>query len=84
MFVRSRLLRRLLEPDLTQVVARRIDAHDVTLATGATIEEVGGKRKVEYVLIEGQKLPADIVVFTRGAKPNVSLAVRTGLQLAQN
>lgn len=82
--VRSRLLRKLLEPDLSQVVARRIDAHDVKLVTGATIEEVGGKQKVEYVLFGGQKLSADIVVFTRGVKPNASLAVQTDLQLAQN
>lgn len=82
--VRSRVLRKLLEPDLLRFVTRRIEAHSVKVMTGATIEEVGGERKVEHVLIKGKKYYAEIVVFARGVRPNTSLAARAGLQLAQN
>jgi NADH oxidase (H2O2-forming) len=81
---RSRILRKILEPDLSRAVTRQIEARGVKVITGATIENIIGERKVKYVLINGQKLDADIVVFARGVRPNTSLAARIGLQLAEN
>ena len=84
LIVRSRVLRGLLEPDLSWEVTRRIKSHGVNVLTGVTLEEVGGKRKVEYITIGNKKFAADVVVVAIGMQPNTSIANQIGLQLAEN
>lgn len=78
-----RVLWRLVEPDISQEITRRIKSHGINVLTGVTIEEVGGKRKVEYVVVEGKKFPADVVVFATGMRPNTSIASQIGLKLGE-
>lgn len=82
--VRSRVLRELVESDLSQEITQRIKSHGVNVLTEAMVEKIGGERKVEYVIIQDQKFDADIVVFAAGVRPNTLIAAQTGLQLAEN
>lgn len=75
------ILPTLLEPDLSNDVARNIRLHGVRILNGASLEEIGGDRRVEYVVVGDQKLPADVVVFAAGIKPNTTQLAETGLKM---
>ncbi|HPI73837.1 MAG TPA: FAD-dependent oxidoreductase, partial [bacterium] len=54
------------------------------LRTGVKVAGLGGKERVEYVELEGgEKLPADAVVLSIGARPTTDLAEKMGLQIAE-
>jgi len=82
--VRSRILRALLEEDFSLLLHKKIEKSNVKIITGATIEEVCGKRSVEHVIVGGEKIKTDLVVFATGVKPQVNLAKKAGLKLGPN
>ncbi len=54
---------------------------EVKFFTNRTVKEIGGKEKAEYVeLNSGEKLPADLVVLSIGARPNLDLAQKAGIK----
>ncbi|OGZ33687.1 MAG: hypothetical protein A2174_00680 [Candidatus Portnoybacteria bacterium RBG_13_41_18] len=54
----------------------------IRLFTNKTIKEIGGKEKVEYVELDsGEKLPADLVILSIGARPNMELAQKAGIKI---
>lgn len=47
---------------------------------GATVQEIGGREGVEQVVLAGgESLPADLVIFSAGVRPNLELARDLGL-----
>ncbi len=57
----------------------------VNIFSNKSIKEIGGNGKVEYVELEsGEKLPADLVILSIGAKPNLELAKKTGVEIEKN
>lgn len=78
---RSRLLSRILEPDFSQLIMKKAEKHGVRIMTKATLEEIGGQRRVEYAKVNGKKFDADIVVLATGVKPNTRLVSKTGAAL---
>ena len=82
--VRSRILRRLLEPDLSAYLIERFERKGLHMLTGESISEIGGAQKVEFVRIRGEKVPASIVVFGTGVSPNVELARTAGIELGDS
>jgi NADPH-dependent 2,4-dienoyl-CoA reductase/sulfur reductase-like enzyme/rhodanese-related sulfurtransferase len=62
-----------------QVVAE-LEAHGVKVVTGAGVRAVhAGDRTVE--LGDGRRLPADVVLFSVGVRPELALARQAGLEL---
>jgi NADPH-dependent 2,4-dienoyl-CoA reductase/sulfur reductase-like enzyme len=56
----------------------------IKIFTGKTIKEIGGKESVEYVELDsGEKLPADLVILSIGAKPNINLAQKSGIKIEE-
>lgn len=82
--VRSRILRTLLEDEYSSLVHERIERLGPKIITGAEIEEICGGENVEHVVIQGEKIKADLVVFATGVRSNVELAQRAGLKLGPN
>jgi NADPH-dependent 2,4-dienoyl-CoA reductase/sulfur reductase-like enzyme len=82
--VRSRILRRLLEPDLSAHLATSFQRRGLHMLTGESIGEIGGGDTVEFVTVGEQKIPASIVIFATGVSPNVDLAQAAGIQLGDS
>ncbi len=81
--VRSRLLRSSFDPEFSEMVEERLKEEGVKVVKGQ-LERVLGDGKVEGVkLIDGRELPADLVIFSIGYRPNVELAVKAGLRVTR-
>jgi NADH oxidase (H2O2-forming) len=79
--VRSRILRRLLEPDIAEYLSRKFEQQGLKILAGETISEIGGKDTVEYVVYKGRKITTDFVVMGTGVRSNVALAEKCGIKL---
>jgi len=79
--VRSRVLRRLLEPEISEFLSRKFERQGLKMLTGEAISEIGGKDRVEYVVHKGKKIATNLVVMGTGVKPNVALAEQCGIKL---
>jgi NADPH-dependent 2,4-dienoyl-CoA reductase/sulfur reductase-like enzyme len=79
--VRSRILRKLLEPEVSEFLTKKFEQQGLKMLTGEEISEIGGADRVEYVLHRGSKITANLVVVGTGVKPNVALAEKCGIEL---
>ena len=79
--VRSRILRRLLEPEVSEFLSRKFEQRGLKMLTSEAISEIGGKSSVEYVVHKGKKIATTLVVMGTGVKPNVALAEKCGIEL---
>ncbi|MEA3366879.1 MAG: FAD-dependent oxidoreductase, partial [Planctomycetota bacterium] len=61
--VRSRILRRIVEPDLSAYLQRHFERRCLKMLTDEAISEIGGKGKVEYVVHKGEKMATDLVIL---------------------
>ncbi len=53
----------------------------VNLYTGERVTEIAGEGKLEVVLASGKRLPADLVLLSVGARPNVKVAAEAGVEI---
>ncbi len=74
-------LRAALGPELGAHFAQLHRDHGVDLRTGATVHAIEGEETVAGVEVDGQTIPADLVVLGVGATPNVELAQVAGLKV---
>jgi NADPH-dependent 2,4-dienoyl-CoA reductase/sulfur reductase-like enzyme len=81
--VRSRILRRLLEPDFSAYLNVCFERKGLKMLTGESINEIGGTEKVEYVVIKGERIETPLVVFGAGVGPNVNIAKNAGIELGE-
>jgi len=61
-------------------VAAELEAHGVRVITGAGVKAVDAPGKV-VELSDGRKLPAELVLFSVGVRPELSLAKAAGLEI---
>ncbi|NHJ13146.1 MAG: hypothetical protein EAX95_05680 [Candidatus Thorarchaeota archaeon] len=76
--VRSRLMRRLLEPPLSDELVARIPK-SIHVHTGFSPKAILGDKGVTGIILDDKELTADAVLFLTGVKPNVTLAEKIGL-----
>jgi NADPH-dependent 2,4-dienoyl-CoA reductase/sulfur reductase-like enzyme len=79
--VRSRVLRKLLEPEVSDFLTKKFERQGLKMLTGEEISEIGGTDHVEYVFHKGEKIATGLVVIGTGVKPNVALAQKCGIEL---
>lgn len=79
--MQSRLMPRVVAPEISAFYAALHAAHGVTVVCGAVACEIAGDGgKIDAVLLNhGATLPADVVVVGIGVQPNVELAATAGL-----
>lgn len=80
LIMRSRPLRRLLEPDMSGELVSRLPA-SLHVHSGSSPKAVLGSKRVTAVAVDGEEIPTDAVVFMTGVRPNTSLAEGLGLRI---
>lgn len=58
-----------------------LEKQGVTVLTGRRVSAFEGRERVEAVVIDGERLEADLVLLSTGIRPNVELAVQAGIKL---
>jgi NADPH-dependent 2,4-dienoyl-CoA reductase/sulfur reductase-like enzyme len=82
--VRSRILRDFVEPSLSEYLKKQIEQKGVEVITGFSPTEICGTENVEYVKLENDtRIPASIIAFVTGVKPNVELGTKAGVELGE-
>jgi len=79
--VRSRILRRLLEPEVSEFLSREFERQGLKMLMGEAISEIGGNSSVQYVVHKGKKIATNLVVMGTGVRPNTALAEKCGIEL---
>ncbi len=80
--VRSRLMRRLLEPVMSEYLCDRLP-DQLKIHQGTEPSRVMGSGRVEGVMIGSEHLKAEAVFMMTGVRPNTYLAQRLGLRLGR-
>ncbi|MDD4980112.1 MAG: FAD-dependent oxidoreductase [Candidatus Omnitrophica bacterium] len=70
------------DPEFSQVAEARLREKGVIVLTNTKVEEIIGQDKVEKVKLgDGRELPIEGVILGVGSKPNVKIAVDSGLEI---
>ncbi len=80
LIVRSRLMRRLLEEPMSDELESRIPPGAI-LHKGSSPERVIGTDRVKGLIVGGEEMLADAVLFMTGVSPNTELAKTLGLKI---
>jgi rhodanese-related sulfurtransferase len=67
-----------MDPEFGHQIASVLDANGVRVLTGVKVEAVADRT---VVLGDGRKLPADLVLFSVGVRPELTLACKAGLEI---
>lgn len=72
------------DEEFTLAAEKKLKNKGIKIFTGKTIKKIGGKKKAEYVELDsGEKLVADLVILSIGARPNIDLAQKTGIKIEE-
>ncbi len=70
--------------EFSKLAEQQLIKRNVRIYSGLSVESINGKEKVESVLLSnGKVMPADMVILGIGAKPNISLAEKSGLKTSK-
>lgn len=70
-----------IEPEIGEVVERELAEHGVRVHKEETAQRLEGGQRVEGVVSSRGRYPADIVIFSVGARPAVALLEEAGMAL---
>jgi NADH oxidase (H2O2-forming) len=79
--VRSRILRKLVEPDVSEFLMKKFEQQGLRMLTGRAISEIAGEKSVEHVVYKDSKIRTELVIIGTGVEPNVELAKKAGIEL---
>lgn len=68
-----------IDPDMSGIVCMHLESKGVNVITGSISQSINGSGNVESVTIEGNDIPADVVMISTGVKPETSLATGAGI-----
>lgn len=68
----------ILDPDMAVHLEKHLKSEGVRIRTGITAEHIG---RSEVILSDGESIPADMVILSVGARPNVTLARDAGVKI---
>jgi NADPH-dependent 2,4-dienoyl-CoA reductase/sulfur reductase-like enzyme len=71
------------DKEFASAVEEKLREKGVDIYTGSLVENISGTGRVESVKIDGKEIPADQVIISIGAKPNVDLARKAGLDIGE-
>ncbi|MGA7689204.1 MAG: FAD-dependent oxidoreductase [Jiangellales bacterium] len=70
-----------MDPDMSARVDAELRGNGVDLRTAGTVSAIEAHDAVQAVTIDGERVPADLVVLAVGVRPNVDLARQVGAQI---
>ncbi|NQT11504.1 MAG: FAD-dependent oxidoreductase [Planctomycetes bacterium] len=71
----------MLDWEIAKLVEQHMESHGVKVLTGTKVESFHGNGKVECVVTDHGKLPADMVILAIGVRATVKLAQEAGLAI---
>jgi len=83
LLVRREILRSYLDEDMAERVKDVLGQNGVDLILPAKIENIATKKGKKCVGLSDGELDVDFIFFATGAKPNVELAQKAGLQMGE-
>jgi NADPH-dependent 2,4-dienoyl-CoA reductase/sulfur reductase-like enzyme/rhodanese-related sulfurtransferase len=72
-----------MDPEFGGLIAARLEAHGVRVVTGTGVKAVRAEPR-EVELGDGSRLPADVVLFSVGVRPELGLARQAGLAIGSS
>lgn len=72
-----------IEPSFSLSLKEQIKHRYLKMMTGVSPKGIGGKKAVEYVEVDEEKIPASVVIFATGVRPFVKLAEEAGIELGK-
>ncbi len=69
------------EDVISNAAKESLEKHGVTILADCHVDAFEGGERVESVVVDGERLEADLVLISKGIRPNVELAVQAGIML---
>lgn len=69
------------DPEMAAQVEEELRRQRVDVRSGQAVQAIVGDERVRGVIVDGQTIPAEIVILAAGVKPNVGLVRETGIAL---
>ncbi len=70
------------DEEICKLVEKKLTERKINILAGRKAKAILGEKNVQYLELEnGQKLKTDMVILGIGVKPNVKLALNTGLEV---
>jgi NADH oxidase (H2O2-forming) len=77
------VLPRLLDKDMAQDIQKRFEEKGAHFILRKPAEAILGDTRVKSVSVDGEEIPADIVINAAGVRPNVELANKAGIVIGE-
>lgn len=71
----------MLDLEIARLVERHMESHGVKVLTGTKVQSFEGQGRVQAVMTDRGKLPAELVIMAVGVRPAVELARAAGLEI---
>lgn len=68
-------------PMFARMAQRQMERHDIRFCLGEQVTAIDGSDRVEAVVTDRQRIPADLVIMAVGVRPNTGLAREAGLEI---
>lgn len=81
LIIRSRLLRRIVEPDVSEILEKEISKKCKIIH--GDLEKIIGSTEARYVKINGEKIRASTIILATGTRPSVELAKNAGIPVSE-
>ncbi len=77
------LLPSILDAEMASIVQKWLHK-DVTFLLGKPVSAIKGNQQVRFVIVDGEEIPADIVLVSAGMRPNVDIAMKAGIEIGES
>jgi nitrite reductase (NADH) large subunit len=78
--ISDHLMPQQLDKESASVLTHLLEVWGITVKTSVKVKEISGASQVQGVrLMSGEELPAQMVIFAAGIKPNIVLALQAGI-----
>ncbi|RJS84523.1 hypothetical protein CW706_03885 [Candidatus Bathyarchaeota archaeon] len=72
-----------LDRDMARIVQKYLEEKDIKIIIGKRVNEILGDDHVSGVCVDGNEIPADLVLIATGVRPNVKLAKEAGIEIGE-
>jgi len=85
--LRTHVLTGMIDEDMADIVQRSAEKHGISFIPRITVSEIGGEKKVEYVVLKNldtgveSEYPTDLVIISAGSKARIKVAEKAKCQI---
>ena len=81
--IAPRVMMKTFDQDMTDIINEELARNGVTLSLSDGVKGFEGNGRVQFVVTENNRFPADVVILGLGVRPNVELAQQAGIALGE-